>query len=291
MDRAQVHIDGLEGAEVAFHAGQRLVGGHDLGRSHLLGIDGGADEVQPVQGRLGGDGLGGASAAEGVRRDVQGKCLAILYAPMTLPTRIPILPAPARRPAFTAATILVSLVSVDSSSARRLRARCVARAGLRQAIRGSPADSCLGVPDPSSGTVVGVGLVLNKPVHGGPRPSRTTTKETKTETSLSVVPTRAAPPGVQSLQSHAPVDAPQHAFTSIAAARQSTPVLWWRQGLAVEDRDPDQVASSSYGVGLSGSWRLNDEGALKPPGWTTPGWPSSDPSSRRASRTIRRGSY
>src|SRR5665647_3902201 len=57
---------------------------------------------------------------------------------MTLPTRIPVLPAPARRPAATAAVILASSMSVDSSSARRLRARKVARAGLRQAIRRSP---------------------------------------------------------------------------------------------------------------------------------------------------------
>jgi hypothetical protein len=55
-----------------------------------------------------------------------------------------------------------------------------------------------------------------------------------------------------------------------------------------------QVASWSYGVGLSGSWRLNDEGALKPPAWSSPGedgCPSSDSTSRRASRTMRRGSY
>src|ERR1035437_2165170 len=56
---------------------------------------------------------------------------------MTLPTRTPILPAPARRPAATAATILVSSVSVASSSARRLRARSGARAGVRHATRRS----------------------------------------------------------------------------------------------------------------------------------------------------------
>src|SRR5665647_2763004 len=53
VDRAQVQVDALDGAEVAFDAGQTLVGGHHLARVHLLGADGGADDVQPVQGRLG----------------------------------------------------------------------------------------------------------------------------------------------------------------------------------------------------------------------------------------------
>src|ERR1035437_8710602 len=75
VDRAQVQVDGLDGAEVAFDAGQTLVGGHHLARAHLLGADGGADDVQPVQGRLGGDGLGVALVAEGVVGDGQGVVL------------------------------------------------------------------------------------------------------------------------------------------------------------------------------------------------------------------------
>src|SRR5665647_473894 len=55
VDGAQVQVDGLHGAEVAFDPGQTLVGGHDLGRVHLLGGHGGTDDVDPVQGRLGGD--------------------------------------------------------------------------------------------------------------------------------------------------------------------------------------------------------------------------------------------
>src|SRR5674476_714925 len=55
VDRAQVQVDALDGAEVAFDAGQTLVGGDNLARVHLLGADGGGDDVQPVQGRLGSD--------------------------------------------------------------------------------------------------------------------------------------------------------------------------------------------------------------------------------------------
>src|SRR5665811_2474391 len=55
VDGAQVQVDALDGAEVAFDAGQTLVGGHHLARVHLLGAVGGADDIQPVQGRLGGD--------------------------------------------------------------------------------------------------------------------------------------------------------------------------------------------------------------------------------------------
>src|SRR5665811_563576 len=55
VDRAQVQVDGFEGSEVSFDPGQTLVGGDNLGRVHLLGTDGGADDVEPVQGRLGSD--------------------------------------------------------------------------------------------------------------------------------------------------------------------------------------------------------------------------------------------
>src|ERR1019366_1707804 len=75
VDRAQVHVDGFEGSEVAFHPGQTLVGGHDFGGVHYLGRHGGADDVQPVQGGLGGDGLGVALVAEGVVGDGQGVVL------------------------------------------------------------------------------------------------------------------------------------------------------------------------------------------------------------------------
>ena len=55
VDRAQVQVDALDRAEVSFDPGQRLVGRHDLCGIHLLGADGGADDVDPVQGRFGGD--------------------------------------------------------------------------------------------------------------------------------------------------------------------------------------------------------------------------------------------
>src|SRR5450756_2410742 len=71
VDGAQVQVDGFEGAEVAFHPGQGLVGGHHLGRVHLLGADGGTDDVDPVQGRLGGDLVLVAGEGERVLADVQ----------------------------------------------------------------------------------------------------------------------------------------------------------------------------------------------------------------------------
>jgi hypothetical protein len=92
VDRAQVHIDGLEGAEVSFHPGQGLVGGHHLGRVHLLGTDGGADDVDPVQGRLGGDLVLVADEREPVVGDVQPVVLGHLVPADDLPDPDPDLP-------------------------------------------------------------------------------------------------------------------------------------------------------------------------------------------------------
>src|SRR5664280_988960 len=72
---------------------------------------------------------------------IRDRCLAIRYRPMTLPTRMPILPAPTSRPACTAAAMVARSASVAASSALRLRARSAARAGLRQAIRRSSGKS------------------------------------------------------------------------------------------------------------------------------------------------------
>jgi len=124
--------------KVSFDPGQRLVGGDDLGCVHLLGRHGGADDVDPVQGRFGGDLLLVTGEPEPVVGDVQDVVLGHLVPADDLADPDPDLPAPPRRPAATAATILASAVSVASSSARRLRARSVARAGLRHATRRSP---------------------------------------------------------------------------------------------------------------------------------------------------------
>src|ERR1035437_8279954 len=85
VDGAQVQVDGLEGAEVASHPGQGLVGGHDHGGVHLLGTDGGADDVDPVQGRLGGDLVLVAGEVERVVGDVQPVVLGHLVAADDLP--------------------------------------------------------------------------------------------------------------------------------------------------------------------------------------------------------------
>src|ERR1035437_8223869 len=85
VDRAQVQVDGLDGAEVAFDAGQTLVGGDNLGRVHLLGAHGGGDDVDPVQGRLGGDLVGVAGEDERVFGDGQGVVLGHLVPADDLP--------------------------------------------------------------------------------------------------------------------------------------------------------------------------------------------------------------
>src|SRR5674476_511158 len=65
--------------------GQRFVGRHYLDGVHLLGPDGGADDVEPVQGRLGGDGLRVAGERERVVGDVQDVVLGHLVAADDLP--------------------------------------------------------------------------------------------------------------------------------------------------------------------------------------------------------------
>src|SRR5664280_3189214 len=85
VDGAQVQVDALQGAEVAFDPGQGLVGRHDLGGVHLLGADGGADDVDPVQGGLGGDLVLVAGGGEPVVGDVQGVVLGHLVPTDDLP--------------------------------------------------------------------------------------------------------------------------------------------------------------------------------------------------------------
>src|SRR5450756_1062725 len=85
VDRPQVQVDGLDQPEVAFHPGQGLVRRNDLGRVHLLGTDGGADDVDPVQGRLGGDLVLVAGEGERVLADVQDVVLGHLVPADDLP--------------------------------------------------------------------------------------------------------------------------------------------------------------------------------------------------------------
>src|SRR5450759_1440602 len=98
VDGAQVQVDGFEGSEVAFHPGQRLVGRHYLGGVHLLGPDGGADDVEPVQGGLGGDGFGVAGEGERVVGDGQGGVLGHLVAADDLADPDPDLPGAGQAP-------------------------------------------------------------------------------------------------------------------------------------------------------------------------------------------------
>src|SRR5674476_44696 len=98
VDGAQVQVDGLQGAEVAFHPGQRLVGGHHLGRVHLLGGHGGTDDVDPVQGRLGGDLVLVTGEGELVVLDVQDVVLGHLVPADDLPDPDPDLAGTSQAP-------------------------------------------------------------------------------------------------------------------------------------------------------------------------------------------------
>src|SRR5665647_1427224 len=98
VDRAQVQVDALDGAEVAFDAGQTLVGGDNLGRVHLLGADGGADDVQPVHGRLGSDLVLVAGEGERVFGDGQGVVLGHLVPADDFADPDPDLPGPVQAP-------------------------------------------------------------------------------------------------------------------------------------------------------------------------------------------------
>lgn len=62
-DRPQVEVVCLEAAEVAFDVRELLVGAHGAGRVEGVGGDGGADDVDPVEGGFGVDLVGVAGDA------------------------------------------------------------------------------------------------------------------------------------------------------------------------------------------------------------------------------------
>jgi hypothetical protein len=74
-DRAQVQVDRLEAAEVAFHVGQPLVGGDHAGGVQLAGGDAGAEYVDAVQGSFGVDRALVAGVGDVVVGDLQGEVL------------------------------------------------------------------------------------------------------------------------------------------------------------------------------------------------------------------------
>jgi hypothetical protein len=136
--RAQVQVVGLDVAEVPLHVPEVSVGGDHGGGGELAGGDGGAQHVEPVQGRFGGDLVLPAPHGQAVIGDGDLECLAVFYLLITLPTATPIGPAPASLPAWTRAMIGASSFSVAASSSSRLRVRSAARTGLRQATSRSP---------------------------------------------------------------------------------------------------------------------------------------------------------
>lgn len=75
IDGAKVQADALHRPEVTFHAGQGLIGRHDLASAHLGGPRGGADYVDSVQVRFGVDRWLVAGEGERVVGDGQGVAL------------------------------------------------------------------------------------------------------------------------------------------------------------------------------------------------------------------------
>jgi len=132
VDRAQVQVDALEGAEVSFPPGTKTcTWPRPWPRPSARG-EGGADDVDPVQGRLGSDGVLVAGEREPVVGDVQDVVLGHLVPADDLPdpgSRS--FPRRPDAPATTAATILASSGRWPRSSARRLRGRALRQAGLR----------------------------------------------------------------------------------------------------------------------------------------------------------------
>ena len=82
----------------ALDPGQALVGGHNLRGVHLLGTDGGADDVDPVQGRLGADVVLVVGEGELVVGDVQDVVLDHLVPADDLADPDPDLPGTAQTP-------------------------------------------------------------------------------------------------------------------------------------------------------------------------------------------------
>jgi hypothetical protein len=101
MDGAQVQVVSFEGAEVAFDAGEVLVGGDGGGGVQLGGGDRGADDVDAVQGSLGVDGGLVPVPGEVAIADVEDEVLGDLYLLMIFPARTPILSGSLIRPAVT----------------------------------------------------------------------------------------------------------------------------------------------------------------------------------------------
>ena len=128
----------LAGAEVLLNAGEVLVGLDSGGGGQVLGGDGGAEDVDAVEGRLGVDVRLVTPPGEDSSPMSRMKCLATFRLLTTFPARIPIVAGSASRPASTMEAILVSSVSAAASSRSRWAARSASRAGLWQAISRSP---------------------------------------------------------------------------------------------------------------------------------------------------------
>src|SRR5271165_5606518 len=75
IDRPDLEIDGLDAAEGALHQAEGFVAAHRGGVVERSGGQAGAHDIDAVEGRLGGDGIGLAGEAEAGVGDVKGKVL------------------------------------------------------------------------------------------------------------------------------------------------------------------------------------------------------------------------
>src|SRR5512132_1397462 len=139
-DRADIEVDGLQRTEGALDLSQALIRAHGGAGIEGLGRHGGAQDIEAVERRLGGDAGVIAGKRKIVVADGDAEVLGDLAAAEHGTDAWPMAAAPASgwRVRRMRAWMRSSSRSVAASSSLRLRARSSANAGLRQTTRRSP---------------------------------------------------------------------------------------------------------------------------------------------------------
>jgi hypothetical protein len=142
VDRPDVQIDGLQAAEGALDAGEALIGADDIVGGQGFVLDIGADDVEAVEPRLGGDPVGIAGEGEAVFANGDVEQLGELVAVLDAADGAAILSWPLRPlPRASCSASLPNAASVACSRSSRLRARSSANSGFLQTTRRSPGNS------------------------------------------------------------------------------------------------------------------------------------------------------
>ena len=139
VDRADLELGALEGAEGLLGVGELFVGADDVGRRERLGAEVGAQDVEAVErglGRRSRPACGGTRSGRRRSRARNASSPCACRSPRRPRARSA--PAPLSVPASTRCLIGASAASVACSSSSRLRARSLATSGLRQTTSRSP---------------------------------------------------------------------------------------------------------------------------------------------------------